>query len=46
MCIDNFQITKRDGKTEDLSLDKIKTAILKAFTAVGQPIDNDGMQKS
>ena len=45
MCIDNFQITKRDGKTENFSLDKIKSAVLKAFSAVGQPIDNDGLQK-
>ncbi len=45
MCTDNFTITKRDGKKEKFSLDKIKSAILKAFSAVGQPIDNDGLQK-
>ena len=45
MCTDNFTIAKRDGKTEKFSLDKIKSAILKAFSAVGQPIDNEGLQK-
>ncbi len=45
MCTDNFTITKRDGKKEKFSLDKIKSAILKAFSAVGQPIDNEGLQK-
>lgn len=31
MCTDNFIITKRNGKTEPLSIEKIKSAVLKAF---------------
>lgn len=45
MCTDNFIITKRDGKQEPFSLDKIKSAVLKAFTAAGQSIDAEGLQK-
>jgi len=45
MCTDNFIITKRDGKQEPFSLDKIKSAVLKAFTAAGQSIDSEGLQK-
>ena len=45
MCTDNFLITKRDGATEKFSLDKIRSAILKAFNAAGTPIDSEGLQK-
>ncbi|MBR5735471.1 MAG: anaerobic ribonucleoside-triphosphate reductase [Bacteroidales bacterium] len=34
-----FFITKRDGKLEKFSLDKIMNAIIKAFDSVGEPID-------
>ena len=43
MCTENFIITKRDGTTERFSLDKIKSAILKAFTSLHQPIDAQGL---
>lgn len=39
MRTENFIITKRDGTTEKFSLEKIKSAVLKAFAAVGEPID-------
>ncbi|MCD8265550.1 MAG: anaerobic ribonucleoside-triphosphate reductase [Prevotellaceae bacterium] len=39
MEIQNFSITKRDGKKDKFSLDKIMNAILKAFNSVGEPID-------
>ena len=45
MCTDNFLITKRDGTAEKFSAEKIKSAILKAFQAVGSPLDAEGMQK-
>ena len=45
MCTENFIITKRDGTTERFSLDKIKSAILKAFTSLHQPIDAQGLQR-
>ena len=45
MCTENFIITKRDGTTEHFSLDKIKSAILKAFTSLHQPIDAQGLQR-
>ena len=45
MSTENFVITKRDGKTEPFSLDKIKTAILKACQAAGQPLDADRLAK-
>lgn len=45
MCTENFIITKRDGTTEQFSLDKIKSAILKAFTSLHQPIDAQGLQR-
>ena len=32
MSTDSFIITKRDGSTESFSVEKIKSAILKAFT--------------
>ncbi len=34
-----FSITKRDGKLEKFSLDKIMNAIIKAFDSVQEPID-------
>lgn len=45
MCTENFIITKRDSTTERFSLDKIKSAILKAFTSLHQPIDAQGLQR-
>ena len=39
METNSFSITKRDGKTERFSLDKIMNAILKAFNSLGEPID-------
>lgn len=45
MCTENFIITKRDGTTEHFSLDKIKSAILKAFASLHQPIDAQGLQR-
>ena len=38
MSYDNFFITKRDGTKESFSLEKIKSAILKAFESVNEPI--------
>ena len=35
----NFTITKRDGKVDRFSLDKIMNAIIKAFDSVKQPAD-------
>lgn len=43
MSYDSFLITKRDGTTESFSLEKIKSAILKAFASVGEPVDADGL---
>lgn len=43
MSYDQFIITKRDGTTESFSLEKIKSAILKAFASVGTPIDATGL---
>lgn len=45
MCTDNFMITKRDGKQEPFSLEKIKTAVLKAFGSQNQPIDAAGLAR-
>lgn len=39
MCTDNFIITKRNGKTEPLNIEKIKTAIIKAFQSQNKNID-------
>ena len=39
MEIKNFTITKRDGKKERFSLDKIMNAIIKAFNSVSEPVD-------
>ena len=35
----NFTITKRDGSTEQFSLDKIMNAIIKAFDSIKEPSD-------
>lgn len=45
MSYDNFLITKRDGKTERFSLEKIKSAILKAFASVNTPVRADDVQR-
>lgn len=45
MCTDNFFITKRDGTQEPFSIEKIRTAILKAFQSQNKPIDADGMNR-
>lgn len=45
MSFDSFLITKRDGTTEAFSLDKIKSAILKAMTSAETPIDAEGLSK-
>lgn len=45
MSFDSFIITKRDGTTENFSLEKIKSAILKAFASTGTPIDAEGLQR-
>ena len=39
MEIKNFTITKRDGSKDQFSLDKIMSAIVKAFDSVGEPAD-------
>ena len=39
MEIKNFTITKRDGSKERFSLDKIMSAIIKAFNSVNEPAD-------
>lgn len=38
-------ITKRDGSKEHFSLEKIKSAILKAFASVGEPINAEQLQE-
>ena len=45
MSYDSFFITKRDGKQEPFSLEKIKSAILKASVSTGTQADNDTLQK-
>lgn len=45
MSYDQFHITKRDGKTERFSLEKIKSAILKAFASVNTPVCADDIQR-
>lgn len=44
-CYDTFQIAKRDGSSESFSVEKIKSAILKSFASVGEPLDAEGMQR-
>lgn len=38
-------ITKRDGSKENFSLEKIKSAILKAFASVGEPVNAEQLQE-
>ncbi|EJW99384.1 Anaerobic ribonucleoside-triphosphate reductase class III [gut metagenome] len=45
MCTDNFQITKRDGSIESFSIDKIKTALLKAFQSQEQTLNDDELNR-
>ncbi len=45
MEIRNFTITKRDGQKDKFSLDKIMSAILKAFNSVAEPIDLGSISK-
>lgn len=46
MSTDSFLITKRDGTTERFSLEKIKSAILKAFRSAGNdPLDADKLEQ-
>ena len=45
MSYDQFYITKRDGKTERFSLEKIKSAILKAFASVNTPVCANDIQR-
>jgi len=45
MSTDNFLITKRDGKQESFSVEKIRGAILKAFQSQNKDIDSDGLNK-
>ena len=45
METNSFTITKRDGKTERFSLDKIMNAIIKAFNSLGEPIDLGHLSK-
>lgn len=45
MCTDNFIITKRNGKTEPLNVEKIKTAIIKAFQSQSKNIDAETLNR-
>lgn len=45
MCTDNFIITKRNGKTEPLNVEKIKTAIIKAFQSQNKDIDTETLNR-
>lgn len=45
MCTDNFIITKRNGKTEPLNVEKIKTAIIKAFQSQDKDIDAETLNR-
>ena len=45
METNTFTITKRDGTMERFSLDKIMNAIIKAFNALGEPIDLGRLSK-
>ena len=45
MSTDNFIITKRNGATEPFSIEKIKSAILKAFASVGEHVDADALKR-
>ena len=45
MCTDNFIITKRNGTTEPLSIEKIKSAIIKAFQSQSKDIDAETLNR-
>ena len=45
MSTENFIITKRDGTQESFSLEKIKSAILKAFANVSEHISAEQLKK-
>ena len=45
MRTDSFFITKRDGTVEAFSLEKIRSAVLKAFRSVNEPLDADGLER-
>ena len=45
METNKFSITKRDGKSERFSLDKIMNAIIKAFNSINAPIDLSALSK-
>lgn len=45
MCTDNFIITKRNGTTEPLNIEKIKTVIIKAFQSQGKDINSETLNK-
>ena len=45
MEIKNFTITKRDGKKDSFSLDKIMNAIVKAFESVNEPTNLGSISK-
>lgn len=45
MSYDKFLITKRDGTTECFSLEKIKSAILKAFESVNEHVHAEDIQR-
>ena len=45
MEIKKFTITKRDGSKDDFSLDKIMSAIVRAFEAVEEPFDVANISK-
>jgi ribonucleoside-triphosphate reductase (formate) len=44
MSYDNFFITKRDGSTENFSLEKIRSAIIKAFDSVNEHVHAEDIQ--
>ncbi len=44
MSYDNFFITKRDGSTESFSLEKIRSAIIKAFDSVNEHVHAEDIQ--
>ncbi|RRD80787.1 anaerobic ribonucleoside-triphosphate reductase [Alloprevotella sp. OH1205_COT-284] len=45
MSTENFLITKRDGNVESFSIEKIKSAIMKACTAAGEALNADDLTK-
>lgn len=45
MCYDNFLITKRDGTTESFSLEKIRSAILKAYESVNERVNAEDVKR-